>query len=223
MEYIWETILEQNEKFFFRQAELFCPYSEVIEEYHNQESVEKQIVEYNSMLRFDKIFGKMLGLEKEEGEWTKSFFDACTHLLINVDSLEGLSQKELRIRKFMTDIENGICLSNIREDYIMLDKKKQYEVASLYVVQEEIGESVLYYAKSVTHILETGVVYTNRIKPREILVYLGEKMTEQMRILWNLVNYLFLPISYEVRLFENTHIGIINEEQTMQYEKLELF
>lgn len=223
MEYIWETILKQDRKSFFKQAELFCPYSEVIEEYDNEEYPQERVVEYNSMFRFDKIFGKMLGLEKREGEWTKTFFDACTHLLIKIDSLEGLSQKELRIRKFIKDVENGACLSNMKEDYFMLDKKKQYEVASFYIVQEEIGESVYYYAKSITHLLETGVVYTNQIKPREILVYLGEQMTEEMRILWNIINYLFLPISYEVRLFENTHIGIINEEQTMQYEKLEIF
>lgn len=221
MEYIWETIGEDVEAYFFRQAELFGPYSEVVEV--KERTGGSSIVEFNSLFRFDQIFADMLLLEEQEGEWTDYFFDACTHLLMNVERLSGINQKELQIRHLMHQIKSGMHLKSIQEEYRKINRTKQYEIASYYVLQEQTGESILLYAKAVTAILETGVVYKSTLSPKELLVYLGEEMSEEKQRIWNILNYCFLPISYRVRLFEETHFALLDEEQTMTYERLELF
>lgn len=221
MEYIWETIGEQKEKFFFKQAEVFGPYSEVTDV--KEDEKDRCVVEYNSLFRFDRIFGDMLILQESQGEWTQYFFDACTQLLMSVEGLEGMDRKELQIRRLMHHIQKGICLKSLQEDYQKINAKKQYEIASYYILQEQIGESVLLYAKAVTNILETGVVYKCTLSEKELLVYLGETLSDEKKIIWNILNYCFLPISYEVRLFEQTHFALMDEEQTLKYERLELF
>jgi len=221
MEYIWETVGQENEKFFFKQAEIFGPYSEVVSV--KKDENDRSIVEYNSLFRFDHIFADMLNLQETEGEWTGYFFDACTHLLMSVEGMDGVNQKEFKIRRLMYEIKNGTCLKLIQDDYNRLSAKKQYEIASYYILQEKIGESVLLYGKAITGVLETGVVYKCKIAPKELLVYMGEKLSGEKEILWKILNYCFLPISYEVRLFEQTHFALMDEEQTMKYESLELF
>lgn len=221
MEYIWETIGEHKEKYFFKQAEIFGPYSEVTDV--KEDEKERRVVEYNSLFRFDRIFADMLILQESQGEWTRYFFDACTHLLMSVEGLEGINRKELQIRRLMHQIKKGICLNTIQNKYQQISAKKQYEIASYYILQEQIGESVLLYAKAVTNILETGVVYKCTISKKELLVYLGEALSDEKKIIWNILNDCFLPISYEVRLFEQTHFALMDEEQTMKYERLELF
>lgn len=223
MEYIWETIGEKTEKYFYKQAEEFGPYNEIVRMAVKESENEVCEVEYNSLYRYDSIFSDMLTVGDSEGEWKEYFFDACTHLLLQVEGLEGLDRKELRIRQLMYKVENGLCFKAVGKQYKKLSREKKYQIASYYILQEQVGESIQLFAQAVTVILENAVVYKCTFSPRELLVYLGEDISEEKELLWQVLKFCFLPISYEVRLFETAHFAVMDEEQTMYYERLEIF
>lgn len=224
MEYIWETILGRESDFFLKQAEVFCPYSEVIRADRLQTTEGGQsVLEYNSLFRYDNIFSNMLVLKQQQDQWADFFFDACSHLLIKMDAIEGLSRDEMKIRRYIEELRQGRYARCIQADYMALPDKKQYEIAAFLLRQDKVGESVLFYARAVTDLMGTGVVYKNTIEPHLLLVYLGMKMTQEMSLMWTILNYCFLPLTYEVRLFETEHFALIDEQQTLQYEKIELF
>lgn len=224
MDFVWESAFKKDYTVWYEPAYSFGPYSEVVDEKVDEEKKQMEIT-YNCLFRYDEIFEEMLLLQKEnhEGKWVDFLFDACTHIAVKADSFSGMSRNEFLIRHLMRQICDGKELGNISSVYRNLDDEVQYQLASFYVMQNQVGESVSLYAKAVTNILQTGAVYKNSVEPDVIMVYLGDSLNDTTRQIWDIINYMFLPIKYKSRLFEQAHVAIWDENQTLYYEKIELF
>lgn len=224
MDYIWESLLNNKEDVFFKQAKVFSPYYEPSPEYLNSSDKYQSVVEFNSMYRFEDIclplFTAQVGKEEE---WRDYLFDMIIHMLINEDLRDGITKKEYRIRYTMISVNQGAYGKWAKENFCNLTRENQYLAAQYIVEQENMGESVQLFSKASIELLFVGAVYQNSIKTKELLLYVGIEKTVEYDTIIKIAENFFLPIDYSLRVFWKTHFGLIGEKQTMNYEKIEIF
>lgn len=224
MDYIWETLLDKKEDIFFKQSKVFSPYYEPSPKYLNGTEDYPSVVEFNSMYRFEDICLPLFTLkESGELEWRDYLFDIIVHMLINEDLKDGITKKEYRIRYAMKSIYEGRCGKWAKETFCIMAKDKQYLTAQYLVEQENMGESLQLFSKAIIELLEVGAVYKNAVKKKELLLYVGAEKTIEYDTMILIAEYFFLPLDYSLRVFWQTHFGLMGEKQTMDYERIEIF
>lgn len=224
MDYIWETLLDKKSDIFFKQSKVFSPYYEPSPKYLNGTKEYPSVVEFNSMYRFEDIFLPLFTMqESEELEWRDYLFDIIVHMLIKEDLRDGITKKEYKIRFTILGINQGRYGVWAKEIFCNMAKEKQYLTAQYLVEQENMGESLQLFSKAMIELLELGAVYKNTVKTKELLLYVGsEKSLEYDRII-KIAEYFFLPLDYSLRVFWQSHFGLMGEKQTMDYERIEIF
>lgn len=222
MNYIWEVALKKKD-IFLKQAKIFSPYYEVSPEYLYMETLKEQAVEFNSLYRFEKIFSPLFMEGITEDEWQTYFFDVCMHLLIEEDLKSGYTTKEYQVRKIMEDIKKGEYGAKNRELYAKLSLVNKHTLATYLDNQMRTGASQTLFAKVLIELLQTGIIYKNRINTKELMLYIGEKKKDETLDIITLTENFFLPLDVTVRIFWDTHFAIMDEEQTMIYERLEIY
>lgn len=223
MNYIWEIVIDQKKDIFFKQARSFSPYYEVSPDYINEREKEPDTVELNSLYRFDDIFSPLFAEGISEEEWKTYLFNSCMHFLIHVDLKSGITVKEMRVRRAIYDIEHANYGIENQRLFAKLKLHQKYTLANHLIDQNSMGESVTLFAKALMELLETGIVYKNSIQPKELLIYLGEKKNEEYSVLIQLAEQFFLPLDYSIRVFWDNHFALMDINQTLRYERIEIF
>lgn len=224
MNYIWEVMLDNKKNdIFLKQAINFSPYYEISPEYLYKDITDEPVMELNSMYRFDHIFSALFSEGITEEEWKNYFFDSCMHFLVMEDLKSGYTKKELWVRKLIREIEHGDYGTENQVLFANLNSIKKHTLATYLDNQSQMGESQALFAKVLIELLETGIVYKSTIKPKELLLYLGEDKKEELVQIIKLVESFFLPFDVTIRVFWKSHFAIMEEEQTMIYERIEIF
>lgn len=221
MNYIWEAV-EEGKQVCFKQADVFSPYYEtasIVEEEKNG----KITVEYNSLFRYESIFAPLLSEDEAAEEWKEKMFDIITHVLVEQEKKSAITRKEGLICGVMHQIEDGIYGEENQKRYLKLSPAKRHKLAGYMVEQLKSGASVSMFAKALMGLWGTGVVYKNTVNPKVLLVYAGEKKSEKLDNIRKLVEDIFLPLDYEMRIFWETHFGIWGKQETMKYKQIEIF
>lgn len=219
IDYIWEFAF-QEKQVHFKQAKLFSPYFEISE--IAEEGTNEITVFYNSLCRYAKVFGTLLEAEGDYESWKNLLVDIGTHILIEQELLNSRSVKEMNIRRIMKQLEDGTYGADIKMQYSLLGRMQKYRLACFMVEQLQCGEAVTMYAKALIGLWETGVVYKSTDMQRCLLVYAGEKKSREKENILKLVEEIFLPIGYEVRVFWDTHFGIVGIPRSLKYDQIEL-
>lgn len=221
MERFWNRAARDKDKIRYQQAKSYSPYSEFFGGWVE----EKQGLTYltfNAFYRFDDIMEALYEETPIRTEHRNLLFDLYVHYLIELEFRTGLTQREYDVHDAMKRMEAGEYGETAAELFSSLSAKEKYYVAHMMLHQERTGASVEKYVDVLTALLENSIAYKNRFHPKELLLYVGNRENErdQKKIL--LINELFQPLGYCLKVFWDKHFAVLNEKQTMEIGKIEL-
>jgi len=228
MNYIWEMEVRDCSgrtfpaRKFYKQAEEFSPYYEQCGPCLNRAG-EEEVIYFNSFYRFEDIFGALFSTQEVPEKVRETLFDILVHYLISLDLRAGLSAQDYLLKQLETSVEEGDYGSEVMQQYRMLDGESRHKICLYLLRQFQAGASIRLCGEVLYKVMESGVLYTNKLD-RKILLYYAEIPREPAsdnKI--QIIQRLFLPLDYRIRVFWENHFGILGEGDTMQWGKIEIY
>lgn len=224
MNNLWDQIMNSNDSVFFKQAETFSPYYEISPNHFSRDDNKQQNdIEINSLYRFNNIFSSLYSDGIVNVEWKMHLFNVCMHFILRTEAKSTTTKKEYRIRRLSLDIENGLYGNECKVLFSKLNSTKKHTLLTYIDNQYKTGASSILFARVLIEMLGTGVVYKNNLDPYELIVYIGEYRNDDYVDLLRLVEEFFLPLNHTYRVYWETHFALIGNEQTMKYDRIEIF
>ncbi len=235
MNFLWDIALRAEEQgfleqdLFFRQAREYSPFFEQSFPCINEQKVENATIELNLLYRFADIFQEILfpeglGLQEDEYEEFRLYFiDAALHTLLFTDLRNGLSKRELYIRKMWEELLDGTFWREAVRNFSGIDRHKQVRLATLLLTQMETGSSLIIFRRAVLVLYPDAMLYQIKNERKKLLLYLKEKKTDAGEKKMQFVKDMFLPIGFELRIFWQYHFGIIGIDATMKLDEMALY
>lgn len=230
MNYTWEAALAADEAGISREeiryipARNGSPYTEVTLETINSRGLEEKKVEMNPLYRFSREFAEMFDINLEGYETSRRlFFDCAMQYLVQLDLRQGLSKQEYALRFLLRDLLEGVCGSQAARVAEQFEKEKLRRLLRLILKLYQCGSTIYLFREVMRCMYPDSMVYANNEAARQVLVYVGHKETETERERLEFLQDMFLPINYHVFLFWEHHFGIIDVEETMEFDEMVLF
>lgn len=231
MNYIWDILLKadsqniKKENITFKCAKTYSPYMEVaFEDLNKSEIDESLIVEINPYYRFFPIFKDIFDVNFEESvELREVLFDILIHFLGNIDLKQGLSKQEYYKKYIMKDILNNIFSEKIKKNIQIFNDKEREILISNIMKLYTTGVSLELFKNVVNKMFEKSITYINQDNKKEILIYIGQKRTQELENKIDVLMDLFLHIDFKVFLYWQYHFGILGVEGTMKIENMVLY
>ncbi len=224
MNTMWEMYLKSKENIRFHQAEIFSPYYEQIPVCSKNALKNTIEMEVNGFYRYETIFAPLFENEGAmEDEIKETIFDIFMHYLMELDLKSGITKEEYQIRKKMQQLSQGEYGQEAKKAYLLLTKEQQYQTGRYLQTQEKVGASAELFAKALVHISGMGVVYKNKVTPEKLLFYTGKEEHSSLKQVISLIEHLFLPFNYSLRIFWQEHFGVFGKRNTMELGYIELF
>lgn len=226
MNYIWDILLRAREQgfpdtdIFFCQAKDCSPWYEQSFSCLNETQIVDPCIEINTLYRFADIFQELLH-EQTRTELRKFLLDLAVHILVDRELLSGLSSQDFYIQKLMLEMRDGILGTGFARMCSVFNYSEQRKLASLLLLQYQIGSTLSIFQKAVTQFYHDCLVYQVKDEPEVILLYLGLPSSEEPRI--DALQELFLPIQYQLRVFWEPHFGVIGVDATMHTDYIEIY
>lgn len=230
MNYLWDIVLKaqaqgiKEEDLFFCQAEEYSPFYEQAFPCLNEKEVPEGRIELNLLLRFAHIFQDILAEEeKSASNLGQYLIDAALHMLLYTDLRHGLTKRDIYIRKIRQELEQGIFWKDAAGVFRRMPVEKRNRLAALTLTQMQTGSSLMIFRRSIKVLFADAVIYQLRNDRKKILLYLSGDRTEIRERELLLLQDMFLPVSYELRVFWKYHFGIIGVNDTMQIDKIAIY
>lgn len=226
MNYIWEILLRArangvlDENLFFAQAKECSPWYEQSFPCLNEDTVTGPVVEINSLCRFSSIFQELLH-EMGNSEYLRFLFDVGIHVLADQETMSGVSKRDFYVQKLLRDMEKGEFCTSVSQTFQTLSDAQKHSVASLLLAQYETGSSLLMFRQSLTLFYPQAILYQLKLHPEQLLLYLG--LTNANMEIIQMLQDLFLPLQYQVRIFWSKHFGVWDVDATMIFDEIEIY
>ena len=226
MNYIWEILLRArtggvpDQELFFAQAKECSPWYEQSFPCLNEDAVTGPVVEINSLYRFSAVFQELLH-EMEDSEYLRFLFDAAVHVLAAQETMMGLSKRDFYVQKLRRDLLAGEFCGSVAQTVQAFSDDRQRGVASLLLMQYETGSSLLMYRKALTYFYPDAMLYQLKAHPEQLLLYLG--LTDADRQTVQMLEDLFLPLQYQVRIFWTKHFGVWDVDASLVMDEIEIY
>ena len=179
-------------------------------------------IRINGMYRFADVICPLLQADDVDEKLRAWLFDVFLHYLTCIAYREGFSVHEYKVRQNMQALEKGCYGAEICRLYRNLGMDEKYYINDGLYRQANTRESVLLFAEMLVKIVGFGTVYKNLLEKDEVLYYAGKRKDKETEEKIRLVRLLFLPLGYTLRIFWETHFGVLGEEQTMELGAIEL-
>ena len=235
MNFLWDIALRAEEQgfleqdLFFRQAEEYSPFFEQSFPCINEQKVENTAIELNLLYRFADIFQEILfpegmGLQENDyKEFRLYFIDAILHTLLFTDLRNGLSKRELYIRKIWEELLDGTFWKEAVQNFSGIERHKQIRLTTLLLTQMETGSSLIIFRRAILVLYPDAMLYQIKNERKKLLLYLKEKKADAEEKKMQFVKDMFLPIGFELRIFWQYHFGIIGIDATMKLDEMALY
>lgn len=235
MNFLWDIVLRaqeqgwKEEELFFRQAQEYSPFFEPSFSCINEQQIDSGTIELNLLYRFADMFQDILapehiGLKEEEYEEFRMFFaDAVLHAVLYTDLRHGLSKRDLYIRKIREELLDGTFWKGAVRAFRQIERLKQNRLAALLLSQMETGSSLIIFRRAVLILYPEAMLYQMRYERKKLLLYLSSRKTDAGEQIMQLVQDLFLPTGFELRIFWQYHFGVIGIEDTMKLDETALY
>ncbi len=220
MEEFWKRVNKNKDNIRFHQAASYSPYSEFSGNWIEEK--EQTHLHVNSFYRYDAIMQPLFGnkgIDKRKQEW---IFDLYMHYLTELEYRTGTTRQELEIRQIANRLKDGIYGTEIQSAFEALTDEEQYYVTHMLYRQHTTRESVDKCADVLVTVLGDGIVYKNKNKEKQLMLYINKRKNEQDIRKIELICELFMPLGYDLRVFWENHFAVIGENQTMTIEEIEL-
>lgn len=220
MEDFWKSVADHKESIRFLQAKSFSPYSEYSKNWIKEENGIREIT-LNALYRYEPVIQPLLrNLDSDVNkEW---LFDIYVHYLTELEYRNGMDVQELHRRKYLADLKSGAYGKEIAEVFDACEKDDQYMIATTMQKQLDNRESVYLFCDCLVQVMHGGVVYKNRQNNKELLFYYNETKTEERYDRIEMIKELFLPLSYELRVFWKSHFAVLGYQQTLEIDAIEI-
>lgn len=230
MNFLWDIALRakqqgiREEELFFCQAEEYSPFYEQSFSCLNETKIYNHEIELNLLFRFASIFEYLLAEEVEDyPEFKKYLIDAALHMILYTDLRHGVTKRDIHIRKIREEVENGIFWRDASEEFKLISYEKRNRLATLILNQIQTGSSVMAFRRGILVLFPDAMLYQIKADRKKLLLYLKESKTEVNERILQLVQDMFLPISYELRVFWKYHFGIIGVDGAMKIDEIALY
>lgn len=230
MNFLWDIAIramqqgKKESELFFCQAKDYSPFYEQSFPCLNEKKVENNEVELNLLFRFAHIFQYILARQEEDmQDFRKYFVDAALHVILHTDLRHGLTRKEIFIRKLLEELESGIFWEKGAAEIQLIEPEKRSRIAALAYGQMQTGSSLLTFRKGLLILFPDAVLYQMRAERKKLLLYLEcDKSQENERKL-QFIQDMFLPVSYQLRVFWKYHFGIIGVDAAMKTDEIAIY
>lgn len=230
MNYAWEAALMADREGIPREKLRFCPvengspYTEVVQENINENTLEDNVVEINPLYRFAGIFSPIFDRNISGYEQSrKLIFQIFMQYMVQLDLRQGMSRQEYMLSFLLKDILRGVCGSEAAEAVRYFPKEKLRQLLRLILKLYHCGSSIYLFKEVMRYLYPDSLVYASNEEVRELLIYIGTKETEEERKKLEFLQGIFLPVNYRVFLFWEHHFGIIDIDETMEPDEMVLF
>lgn len=230
MNFLWDIALNaqkqgmKEDALFFSQAQEYSPFYEQAFLCVNETEVSDGEIELNLLLRFAPIFQEILaGEAKEYPQFERYLIDAALHMILYTDLRHGLTKRDIYIRKIREELEQGAFWRKAAEVFNIIPTDKRNRLATMVLTQMETGSSLMTFRRSILVLFPDAVLYQMKTDHKKLLLYLKENSTQTNEQMLRLIQDMFLPISYELRVFWKYHFGIIGVDNTMKIDEIAIY
>ncbi|SHL04283.1 hypothetical protein SAMN02745136_03936 [Anaerocolumna jejuensis DSM 15929] len=230
MNFLWDIVLRaqscnrREEELFFVQADEYSPFYEQAFDYINEDCVYTNEIELNLLYRFADIFQDILAEDgRELQEFKKYMIDVVLHILLYTDLRHGLSIREIYIRKLTEELLDGTFWREGAKVFRLISPQKQNRLATLVLSQMQTGSSLLIFRRAVLILFPDAILYQVKADRKKLLLYLQDKPEDYKKRMIQFAQDMFLPLSYNIRIFWEYHFGIIGVEGTMNIDELAIY
>ena len=226
MNYIWEILLRaraqgltDNDLFFAQDADC-SPWYEQSFPCINEDTITSSVVEINSLYRFSAIFQELL-YNMGDSEYFRYLFDTAVHILAAQETLLGLSKRDIYVQVLKKELESGSFSASITDALQSLSEDQKRGVASLLLAQYETGSSLLLFRQALITLYPQAMLYQLKSHPEQLLLYLGLVNADCQIV--QMLEDLFLPLQYQVRIFWTRHFGVWDVDATLVFDEIEIY
>ncbi|MBQ3165314.1 MAG: hypothetical protein IJC02_12440 [Lachnospiraceae bacterium] len=230
MNFLWDIALKaqqqgkREEELLFCQAREYSPFYEQAFSYLNETKVEEAVIELNLLVRFAEIFQYILAEDNRQyPEFEKYLIDAALHMILHADIYHGVSKRDIYIRKLTQEIENGTYWKRAAEEFKLIPFEKRSRIATLVLNQIQTGASVMTFRRALLVMFPNAVLYQIKAERKKLLLYLKMDKNKTDERMLQLIEDMFLPVSYHLRVFWKYHFGIIGVDDTMKIDEIAIY
>ena len=180
------------------------------------EPVRRCLVLRNSRKIFQDLLHNM-----GDSEYLRHLFDAAVHILAAQETLSGLSKRDFYVQMLKRELEGGGFSASIAQALQLLSEEQKRGVASLLLAQYETGSSLLVFRQALTALYPQAMLYQLKPHPEQLLLYLG--LANADRRIVQMLEDLFLPLQYQVRIFWTKHFGVWDVDATLVFDEIEIY
>jgi len=228
MNYIWEALLKADKqkihrrKVKFIKSEICSPYMEIACEDLNATLLpENNMVEVNECYRFYEIFKDLFNINIEESkELREVLLDILLHYLGELDLKKGLCKIEFYKSFLLKDILNKVFGEKLAKNINCFEKEECDALLNGLITLYKTGVSLQLFNKILRKVFKNSIVYSNKEKPKNMYIYLGETETEELKNKIDAIVDTFLSIDMNALIFWNEHFGILGLDNTMKNDEI---
>ena len=221
MKDLWKEICENKYQTRFHQAGSYSPYSEMV-----ADGIQKKdgltYIQMNSFYRYDVIMQPLFrnkNINEQQREW---LFDCYMHYLTLLEYRTGTTEQEYRRRSIWNALDHGEYGEDVKRIFVNLSSEQKYIIADAMWKQKKLDASVWLFSETMSDVLQDGILYKNELQEKELYLYLNVEKQQKIVETIRLMEQLFLPIGYTLRIFWKRHFAMVGEQQTMKIDEIEL-
>ena len=215
MNCIWEIALKAQKSGYnledlrFRNSESPSPYTESSFDFLNSDTIEENEIEVNPLYRFESV--------------RKIFLDIIFHYIAVGDLRSGGDKKELRAMYILKEIEEGRFLKSIRKTLLSLDFEKSKRIIFCLLDLCKCKDYITVFRRALRELYPKANLYVHSENLRKFTIFTGVDKTKEEVERMEMLEKLFLPISYETDVFWKYHFGIIGVDESMKIGKTAIY
>ena len=230
MNCIWEIVLKAQKSGYnledlrFRTSESPSPYTESSFDFLNSDTIEENEIEVNPLYRFANELGEIFLPDVEGFESVrKIFLDIIFHYIAVWDLRSGGDKKELRAMYILKEIEEGRFLKSIRKPLLSLNFEKSKRIIFCLLDLCKCKDYITVFRKALRELYPKANLYIHSENLRKFTIFTGVDKTKEEVERMEMLEKLFLPISYETDVFWKYHFGIIGVDESMKIGKTAIY
>ena len=231
MTYVWEVLVKADDQGFprnrlrFSPAILPSPYTEVAFEELNRDYVSEEPIEINTDYWHGAIFGHLTGGSGfiDYQELKSTLFDILMHSVAETNMLEGLCKNEYHGLLLKRDLEGGIFGQEKRDVFATFARWQSRHIISSMVRLYQIGPSVALFKAVMRGAYPRSIIYLDKARGRELLVYIGKKETPELRQQVNFLLSMFVTFDFVTHLFWDLHFGHMGVDETLELDEFVIY
>ena len=230
LNFLWDIVLRAKQQgtsemdLFFCQAKEYSPFYEQSFSCLNENRIRSNEIELNLLYRFADMFQEILAEDVEDiSQFQRYFIDAALHLILHTDLYHGLTKRDVYIYRLLEELEDGTFWRRAEKEFAIIPNEKRSRIATLVFNQIQTGSSLMTFRRALLVLFPDAVLYQIRTERKKLLLYLSENKTENGERMLLFIQDMFLPISYDLRVFWKYHFGIVGVDEAMRIDEIALY